>query len=182
VSAAYLKARTLARAARAPGFRAQVDALAGRCGVQPRAWTDRPTWRDFHEEWRRRGAFLERISGYGYHFDVERQAIGLLPTDDPYAVIAAVCAPGADWGWVCPAFTIRDLKALERDYPFTLIGCDSRSLELQFAATIADPAGLARRLGSIRTSLGGPGLSEHPDDEELAEYLGAHARIGFSWE
>ncbi|SIO61328.1 Ankyrin repeat [Singulisphaera sp. GP187] len=214
VSAAYLKARTLARAARAPGFRAQVEAFAGRYGLEPQPWTDRPTRRDFQrmrqsgelptgptigaqfhttrdvaeallaeqEDWRRRGAFPVRTSCYGDDFDFERQTIGLLPTDDPYVVIAAVCGPGTDWGWVCPAFTIRDLKAMERDYPFTLIGCESHSLELQFAAPVADPVGLARRLGSIRTHLGGSGLSEYPDDEEVADHLAGCARIGFYWE
>lgn len=217
-SAAYLKARTFGRAARAAGFRAQVDVFAERFGVKAELWTGQLTWRDFRrvqgsddppvgrtigvrfsttrdvaeamlaeqEEWRRRGAFPVRIARYDHDFDhgydFDQQAIGLLPTDDPYAVIAALCGPGTDWGWVCPAFYIRDLKALEPDHPFTVIGAESRSLELQFAAPIADPADLARRLGAIRTHLGAPGLSEYPDDEEIAEYLGEHARIGFYWE
>ena len=216
MSVAYLKARTFAKAVRAPEFRAQVDALAMRCGVKPQPWTDRPTRRDFlrmrqsrsgefptgptigaqfhttrdvaeavlaeQETWRRRGVFPVRISSYGEDYDFERQTIGLLPTDDLYAVIAAVCGPGTDWGWVCPAFYIRDLKALEPDYPFTLIGCEPRSLELQFASPVTDPADLAVRLGSIRTHLGGHGLSEYPDDDEVAEHLGANSRISFYWE
>src|SRR5262249_33673383 len=142
VSAAYLKARTLSGAARALGFRTQVDVLAGRVGVKPSPWTDRATWHDFQrmrqsgelatgppigaqfhttrevaeallaeqEDWRRRNVFPVRTSCYGGDFDFERQAIGLLPTDDPYVVIAAVCSSGTDWGWVCPGFYIRDLK------------------------------------------------------------------------
>ncbi|WP_165069290.1 ankyrin repeat domain-containing protein [Paludisphaera rhizosphaerae] len=213
-SAAYLKAQTFARAARATGFRAQVDAFVERFGVKPATWTARPSRRDFRRvqgsdklpvgptlgvrfpttrdvaeavlaeqgEWGPRGAFPVRISCYDDDYDFERQEIGLLPTDDPYAVIAAVCGPGTDWGWVCPAFYIRDLRALEHDFPFTLIGAEPRSLELQFAEPIADAADLARRLCGIRTHLGGYGLSEYPDEDEVAEHLSEHARIGFYWE
>ncbi|WP_165227137.1 ankyrin repeat domain-containing protein [Aquisphaera insulae] len=224
VSAAYLKARELSRAARSPEFLSQAGAFAAHYDVESQPLIGHPSSRDFRnpdrlgrfplgptigaqfettravseailadqENWRRRGVFPVRTEAYrmtrdddsfgGFDFDGDTQKIGLLPTDDPYVAIAALCAPGTDFGWVCPAFTIRDLRSLEADFPFRLIGCSSHWLELEFTTPIADPAELVRRLLTIRMTLGVTGLSEYPEEEELMEYFGSHARIGFYWE
>jgi ankyrin repeat protein len=169
----------------------------GRFPLGPRIGAEFATPRDVaeailaeQETWRRRRVFpvrtatcssdLNEDSTFG--IDGNSQTIGLVPTDDPYVVIAALCRPGTDWGWVSPAFYLRDLKALETDHPFALIGCQSHWLELQFTVPITDRADLVRRLSAIRTTLSGASLSEHPDEEELSEYFGSQCRIDFGWE
>ncbi|MEO6811195.1 MAG: ankyrin repeat domain-containing protein, partial [Isosphaeraceae bacterium] len=136
----------------------------------------------YQEELRRAGAFLVITERYTGNFDFNRQVLGLVPTDDTFTVIAALCGAGTDWDWVCPAFTIRDLRAIEPDYPFRLIGCERRSLELEFATPIADVTDLATRLNAIRTTLCAPGMPEGPDLEDVIESLRRSPRIQFGWE
>jgi ankyrin repeat protein len=130
----------------------------------------------------RRGSFLFRSRRYGDGHDHQSQRLGLLPTVDKYVVITAIGRAGSDWGWVSPGYYIRDLMAIERDHPFSLIGCEPHSLELEFPASIPHRHELARKLKAIRTHLIGPGLPEYPDLEDVVEYLKTGVRIGFYWE
>lgn len=134
------------------------------------------------EDLRRRGAFLVITRKYVNNYNFNSQILGLVPTNSKYTVIAAVCGAGTDWGWVCPAFTIRDLRAIEPDYPFRLIGCECHSLKLEFATPIANLIDLATRLNEIRTTLWAPGMPEAPDLEDVIESLRRSPRIQFGWE
>jgi ankyrin repeat protein len=138
---------------------------------------------DAHQdEFRERGAFLVLNSLYTGEFDYSRSQLGLLAASDWETVLAAVCSPGTDWGWVCPAFYIRDLRSLAADHPFRLIACESRSLQLEFSPPLSKPDDLAARLVAIRTHLGAPGLSEYPEAEDVAESLRQNRRISFYWD
>jgi ankyrin repeat protein len=134
------------------------------------------------DEFRKRGAFLLLNSPYTGEFNDDRPQLGLLAASSWEVVLPVICSPGDDWDWVCPAFYIRDLRAIAADYPFRLIACESRSLQLEFLPPLSDPDDLAARLGAIRTRLWAPNLPEYPEDEDVAEALRQHRRISFFWE
>ena len=125
------------------------------------------------ENLRLQGAFL---------FCSNQQQLALVPTSNPYDVIAAICSTGSDWGYTSPAFAIRDLRAIEPDHPFRLIGCERRSIHLEFRPPLGDPADLARRLSAIPATQDAAGLPEPFDLADLTAALRRHARIRVGWE
>jgi hypothetical protein len=71
--------------------------------------------------------------------------IGLLPTTDKYAVMAAMDTNGDNYE-IGSADVIAWMKELEAEQPFVLTGIGFDYMEGRFTAPVKDPSGLARRM------------------------------------
>ena len=107
--------------------------------AQARALLDRQ-----HARFRAGGFFLflhEHRFGLGGKPD----EIGLLPTADPYVVLAAMGTNGDNYGHGT-AEVIAWLRALEKDQPFEITGVGLDFVEGRFTAALRDPVALAKRI------------------------------------
>jgi Domain of unknown function (DUF4253) len=97
-----------------------------------------------HTNFLAKGCYLFR---YDQSFNIGGQPdkVGLLPTTDKYAVIAAMQTDGANAD-VYTADIIKWLKALEQEQPFVLTGVGFDYLEGNFTAPLKDARGLAKRM------------------------------------
>ena len=80
-----------------------------------------------------------------FGIDNEPDKIGLLPTSDKYAVIAAMGTNGDNYD-IGTAGVIAWMKELEADQPFVLTGIGFDYLEGNFTTPINDAGALARRM------------------------------------
>lgn len=100
--------------------------------------------RKAHADFLRRGYYLFRYdTNYGIGGNPDR--VGLLPTTDKYAVIAAMETNGANFD-IGTAGIIAWLKDLEAGQPFVLTGIGFDYLEGFFTTPIKDRKALARRM------------------------------------
>lgn len=97
-----------------------------------------------HTNFLAKGCYLFR---YHQSFNIGGQPdkVGLLPTIDKYAVIAAMQTDGANSD-VYTADIIKWLKELETEQPFVLTGVGFDYLEGNFTTRLKDPRGLAKRM------------------------------------
>jgi len=103
--------------------------------------------------------------------------IGLLPTTDKYAVIAAMQTDGANAN-VYTADIIKWLKELEQEQPFVLTGVGFDYLEGNFTAPLKDPRGLAKRMYKFCPDIVDQGVGTV---ENLAKEL-QKGRLYFWWD
>ena len=98
--------------------------------------------RKAHADFLARGFYLFR---YQWSFGGKGcpDKIGLLPTTDKYAVIAAMGTNGDNYG-IGTAGVIAWMKELEQEHPFVLTGIGFDTLEGFFTAPVANPDSLAK--------------------------------------
>jgi hypothetical protein len=97
-----------------------------------------------HTNFLARGFYLFR---YDQNFGIggNPDKVGLLPTADKYAVVAAMDTNGDNYG-IGTAGVIAWMKDLEREQPFILTGIGFDYLEGYFTTPVKDPKGLAQRM------------------------------------
>jgi len=97
-----------------------------------------------HTDFLARGFYLFR---YDQSFGIggSPDKIGLLPTTDKYAVMAAMETNGDNYE-ISPTGVIAWMKELEAEQPFILTGIGFDYLEGRFTDPVKDPGGLARRM------------------------------------
>jgi len=98
--------------------------------------------RKAHSDFLARGFYLFR---YEQHFGTSPDKVGLLPTTDKYAVIAAMGTNGVNYN-IGTAGIMAWLRDLEAEQPFVLTGISFEHLEGFFTTTIKDRKSLARRM------------------------------------
>jgi len=98
--------------------------------------------RKAHADFLARGFYLFR---YDQNFGHSPDKLGLLPTTDKYAVIAAMGTNGVNYD-IGTAGIIAWLKDLEADQPFVLTGVSFEHLEGFFTTPVKDRKALARRM------------------------------------
>jgi hypothetical protein len=105
------------------------------------------------------------------------ELIGLLPTTDKYAVMAAMDTNGDNFD-IGTAGVIAWMKELELEQPFVLTGIGFDYMEGFFTSPVKDPAALARRMYQFCPDIVDQGVGSI---EKLADEL----RIGnlyFWWD
>jgi ankyrin repeat protein len=103
--------------------------------------------------------------------------VGLAPTADKYAVLAAVGLVADDED--ATVATIQFLRGLEGEYPFELVGLSGRTADVVFARPLRDPLDLARRLHGFCRDMVEIGTGNL---EALAEQLAATGEAQFWWD
>jgi hypothetical protein len=100
--------------------------------------------RPAHTNFLARGFYLFR---YDQNFGIagHPDKVGLLPTADKYAVMAALDTNGDNYG-IGTAGVIAWMKELEQEQPFVLTGIGSDYLEGCFTTPVKDPNALAKRM------------------------------------
>jgi len=129
-----------------------------------------------HTNFLAKGCYLFR---YDQSFNIGGQPdkVGLLPTTDKYAVIAAMQTDGANAD-VYTADIIKWLKELESEQPFVLTGVGFDYLEGNFTAPLKDPKGLAKRMYRFCPDIVDQGVGTV---EKLAREL-QKGRLYFWWD
>lgn len=97
-----------------------------------------------HTDFLARGFYLFR---YDQNFDLNGlpDKVGLLPTPDPYAVMAAMDTNGDNYG-IGTAGVIAWMKELQDEHPFILTGIGFDYMEGHLTGPVKDPEALARRM------------------------------------
>jgi hypothetical protein len=100
--------------------------------------------RQAHTDFLARGFYLFR---YEQNFDLRGQPdrVGLLPTTDSYAVMAAMDTNGDNYS-IGTQGVILWMKELQQEDPFILTGIGFDYLEGHFTSTLKDPEALAKRM------------------------------------
>lgn len=100
--------------------------------------------REAHREFLERGFYLFR---HEQHFGIGGQPdrVGLLPTADRYAVMAAMSTNGDNYG-IGTAGVVAWMKELEAEQPYLLTGIAFDSMEGYFTSPVQNPDDLARRM------------------------------------
>jgi hypothetical protein len=100
--------------------------------------------RKTHEDFLARGFYLFR---YEQNFDLngEPDKIGLAPTTDSYAVMAAMDTNGDNYS-IGTAGVIAWMKELAPEQPFILTGIGFDYMEGHFTSAVKDPEALAKRM------------------------------------
>jgi ankyrin repeat protein len=104
--------------------------------------------------------------------------LGLVPTSDKYAVIAAVGTSGNEAGLSTPDI-IAWLRGLEKEQPFLLCGCQFDVVDIMFTEPVGDPQGLAERMYAFCPDLVDQGAGS---TAALAVNLRATGRVHFWWD
>jgi ankyrin repeat protein len=125
---------------------------------------------------RARGCFAWDL-GSGRGCGPSAHFVGLAPTADKYAVLAAIGVVADHEDATVP--TIRFLRGLEEEYPFELVGCCGRTTDVVFARPLRDPMDLARRLNGFCRDMVEIGTGSV---EALAERLAATGEAQFWWD
>jgi hypothetical protein len=97
-----------------------------------------------HTNFLAKGFYLFRYNQM-FGIDGEPDKVGLLPTTDKYAVIAAMATNGENYD-IGTAGVIAWMKELEAEQPFVLTGIGFDYLEGNFTAPVKDASALARRM------------------------------------
>jgi hypothetical protein len=108
--------------------------------------------------------------------------IGLLPTANKFAVIAAVGVdPGGDYGpyGLHSPDVVAWLREMDREDPFQLIGCRRDTVDVKFPQPVKDPEGLARRMYEFCSDMVDQGTGTI---ERLVEQLRDQRRAHFWWD
>lgn len=100
--------------------------------------------RKAHADFLAKGFYLFRHD-QGFGIDGRPDKVGLLPTADKYAVIAAMGTNGDNFN-IGTAGVIAWLRDLEGEQPFVLTGIGFDHLEGHFTSKVKDPRALARRM------------------------------------
>lgn len=149
-------------AAKAPAFQQAIKDAAALLGAQPQSLDTPAEDRDLsggvsfdvpqekiqgilrkaHADFLAKGFYLFR---YAQGFGREPDQVGLLPTTDKYAVIAAMGTNGDNYN-IGTSGVIAWLKDLEAEQPFVLTGIGFDYLEGHFTSKVKDPKALARRM------------------------------------
>ena len=129
-----------------------------------------------HTNFLAKGCYLFR---YDQSFNIGGQPdkVGLLPTTDKYAVIAAMQTDGANAD-LYTADIIKWLKELEAEQSFVLTGVGFDYLEGNFTAPLKDPKGLAKRMYKFCPDIVDQGVGTV---EKLAKEL-QKGRLYFWWD
>jgi hypothetical protein len=100
--------------------------------------------RKVHTDFLARGFYIFR---YEQNLDLtgEPDKIGLLPTTDPYAVMAAMDTNGDNYS-IATHGVIAWMKELQQEHPFILTGIGYDYMEGHFTRPIEDPGALAKRM------------------------------------
>jgi hypothetical protein len=100
--------------------------------------------RKAHTDFLAKGCYLFR---YDQHYSIGDQPdkVGLLPTADKYAVMAAMETNGDNYE-ISTAGVIAWMKELEQEQPYVLTGIGFDYMEGHFTGPVKDPQGLAKRM------------------------------------
>jgi hypothetical protein len=82
---------------------------------------------------------------YDPNYGMAPDRVGLLPTTDKYAVMAAMETNGDNFD-IGTAGVIAWMKELEQEQPYVLTGIGFDYMEGNFTSAVKDPTGLARRM------------------------------------
>lgn len=104
-----------------------------------------------------------------------RRFVGLFPTSDPLAVVAAVGTFGNDDERTTPEI-IAWLRETAEEEPWELLGCSRDSLNLFFPSPVKAPLRLANRMMALCSDVG------HSGAAKLAEELAATRQARFWWD
>lgn len=97
-----------------------------------------------HTDFLDKGFYLFRYEqSFGIGGDPDK--VGLLPTGDKYAVMAAMDTNGDNYG-IGAAGVIAWMKELEAEQPYVLTGIGFDYMEGRFTTPLKDPSGLAERM------------------------------------
>jgi ankyrin repeat protein len=131
---------------------------------------------DVQPQCRARGCFVWDL-GSGRGCGPASRFVGLAPTADKYAVLAAIGVVADHEDATVP--TIQFLRGLEAEYPFELVGCSGKATDVVFARPLRDPLDLARRLYGFCREMVEIGTGNL---EALAERLAATGEAQFWWD
>jgi hypothetical protein len=108
--------------------------------------------------------------------------IGLLPTANKFAVLAAVgVAPGGDYGpyGLHSPDVVAWFRELDQDNPFQLVGCRHDTVDVKFTRAVEDPENLARRMYEFCSDMVDQGTGTLG---RLVEELRDRGRAHFWWD
>jgi Domain of unknown function (DUF4253) len=151
-----------AEAARDPKFQAALKELAALLGSQPQPLnsdgeggviqggvsfdvsekTIEKILLETHTNMLAKGFYFFR---YDPNYGMAPDRVGLLPTTDKYAVMAALETNGDNYD-IGTAGVIAWMKELEQEQPYVLTGIGFDYMEGNFTSPVKDPAGMARRM------------------------------------
>ena len=100
--------------------------------------------RQTHTDFLAKGVYLFRYD-QSFRIGGKPDRIGLLPTTDKYAVMAAMETNGDNYE-IGPSGVIAWMKELEAEQPFVLTGIGFDYMEGHFTTPVKDPGGLAIRM------------------------------------
>ena len=140
-------------AAETGAARVEVDGIPGAAGFRISSERADQELLDWHQRYLARGAFLLRYDpNYGY----ARDAILLLPTQDPWEALAAAGTNGANYD-VSNREIGTWLRRLHATHRFTLTGAGFDHVEGTFENPIEDDLQLARRMYAVLSGYRRPG-------------------------
>lgn len=183
-------------AAKDPGFQAAIREAASMLGAQPQPLKspgegekieggvsfDVPQQKleslltKAHAHFLAKGFYLFR---YDQHFNIGGQPdkVGLLPTNDKYAVMAVMDTNGDNYE-IGTAGVIAWMKELEQEQPFVLTGIGFDYMEGNFTTPLKNPQDLARRMYQFCPDIVDQGVSSV---EALAKEL-QKGKLHFWWD
>jgi hypothetical protein len=100
--------------------------------------------RKAHTDFLAKGFYIFRYE-QNFTLDGQPDRVGLLPTTDPYAVMAAMDTNGDNYS-IATHGVIAWMKELHQDQPFILTGIGFDYLEGHFTGPLKDPEALANRM------------------------------------
>jgi ankyrin repeat protein len=167
----------------APGAEAEERLRAEK--MQSRFWAEYATLEekvraivtDMQPRLLKRGYFAWNF-GRGIGCGPAGQFVGLAPTADKYAVIAAVGTNGGNYEVYTPEI-LGFLRDMERDDPFQLVGCGGDFLDILFPQPVKDPRGLAERMYRLCSDMVEQGVGSL---EALVEHLRVKQHAHFWWD
>jgi hypothetical protein len=123
----------------------------------------------------REAGFLVVDLGRGIGCGPARRFVGLFPTSDPLAVVAAVGTFGNDDERTTPEI-LAWMRDTAKEEPWELLGCGRDSLDLYFPNPLRNPLRLAERMMALCSDVG------HCGPQKLAEQLAATRQARFWWD
>lgn len=123
----------------------------------------------------RQAGFLAVDLGRGIGCGPARRFVGLFPTADPYAVVAAVGTYGNDDERTTPEI-LAWMRETAEEEPWELRACGRDTLVLAFLDPVKQPLRLADRMMALCSDVG------HGGREKLAEQLVATRQASFWWD
>jgi hypothetical protein len=100
--------------------------------------------RKAHADFLAKGSYLFRYD-QNYNIGDKPDQVGLLPTTDKFAVMAAMETNGDNYE-IGTAGVIAWMKELEQEQPYILTGIGFDYMEGHFTGSVKDPQGLAKRM------------------------------------